>query len=557
LRCWVFAILIAGFLAHAQENKRVIDPEFLAGWSKELSARCTTRIEAAAGCLRGLEEAIQIVTGRSGRLNLESVDQDDWTSEKPLFKVGPLVFSEQSQASLSRQRHFSVENPKAFFHFEHKFDQRFTWMALSKKIASSDWNEAFDWVNSRVKTAESARKVFAGLFTAQGFEIQKDPYSYVRVHREYKASVENRPLTVEYIHGRYLVSKVRPGSKADRVGLKVGMILESIDGTPPSPENLSTLLQQFNSNSASKARFHDSNGGELEIPYWGKEKPLPGFHHFLLPMAKGPVGVIEIMSFNAKELCSSVHDQLLQFAGAGIQALIVDLRGNTGGGVEAARCIAGLLMGANLRLVSMRALVNDVHSYEMKSYFPKILGPIPMIMMVDWRTASASEILAGAAQEQQKAWIVGERSFGKGIAQEVSPLYIHGEQIEGMDQVRTVYRFEFNSGHSPQAVGIQPDLPVSSSIAGVDDEASAVRFVDRFGEAFRVQEDATTMTMDSSKARRLKRLRGCVAHLQMTRKWRENPLLNRWFADQQLRVAALAAECEIGRYLRAAEISPR
>jgi C-terminal peptidase prc len=555
LRCWVFAILIAGFLAHAQENKRVIDPEFLAAWSKELSVRCTTQIEVAAGCLRGLERAIQILTGRSGRLILESFDQANWTSEKPPFKVGPLIFSEQSQETLSRQRHFSVKNPKAFFHFEHKFDQRFTWMALSKKIGANDWNEAFDWVNSRVKTGESARKVFAGLFTAQRFEVDKDPYSYIRTHREYSATIENRPLTLEYVDSRYLVAKVRPNSKADQAGVKVGMVLESIGGTPLSPENISAQLKQFNSNSMSKARFRDSKGGELELPYWGKEKPLPGFHHFLLPVPKGPIGVIEIMSFNTKELCSSIHDQLLEFAADGIQALIVDLRRNTGGGVEAARCIAGLLMGENLRLVSMRALVNDAHSYEVKSYFPKILGPMPMIMMVDWRSASASEILAGAAQEQQKAWIVGERSFGKGIAQEVSPLYVHGEEIEGMDQVRTVYRFEFGSGHSPQVVGIQPDLPVSSSIAGVDDEASAVRFVDRFGEVFRVQEDATTM--DPSRARRLKRLRGCVAHMQMARKWRQNPLLNRWFADQQLRVAALASECEIGRYLRAAEILPR
>jgi hypothetical protein len=43
----------------------------------------------------------------------------------------------------------------------------------------------------------------------------------------------------------------------------------------------------------------------------------------------------------------------------------------------------------------------------------------------------------------------------------------------------------------------------------------------------------------------------------MAGQWRQNPLLNRWFADQQLRVAALASECEIGHHLRAAEISPR
>lgn len=556
MRCWVFAILIAGFLAHAEENKRAVDPEFLADWSKELSSRCTSGTEAAAGCLRGLERAIQTLTGRSGRLILENPNEAKLRSESaPLFKVGPLVFSEESQETLTRQRRFSVENPKAYSHFEHKFDQRFALMALSQKIGASDWDEAFNWVNARVKTSESARKIFASLFSAERFEIDKDPYSYIRTHREYSATIENRPLTLEYVDGRYLVAKVRPNSKADQAGVKVGMVLESLGGTPLSPENISAQLKQFNSISMSKARFRDSAGGELELPYWGKEKPLPGFHHFILPMQEGPVGVIEIMSFNTKGLCSSIRDQLLEFVGADIKALIVDLRRNTGGGVNAARCVAGLLMGEDLQLVSMRALVSDVHSYEVKSHFQKVLGPIPMIIMMDWRSASSSEILAGAAQEQQMAWIVGERSFGKGVAQEVSPLYIHGKEIEGMDQVRTVYRFEFGSGHSPQVVGIEPDLPVRSSIAGVDGELSAVRFADQFGEVFRAQEVPTAV--DVSRVRSLKRLRVCVAHAQMAGQWRQNPLLNRWFADQQLRVAALASECEIGHHLRAAEISPR
>jgi C-terminal processing protease CtpA/Prc len=551
------AILIVGVCAQAQENPRVVDPEFLSGWSKELSTRCAARIEVAAGCLRGLERAIETLSGRSGRLLLEDSHEAQLTSAGgPLFKVGPLVFREDSRDILAHQRRLAVENPKAFSRSEHEFDRRFAAMALSQKIGASDWDEAFAWVNSRVKTDEDARKVFARLFSAERFEIEKDPYSYVRVHHEYPATIENRPLTLEYVEGRYLVSKIRPNSKADLAGLQVGMTLESVDGTALTPENVSALLKQFNSTATSKARFREAGGGgAFEIPYWGKEEPLPGFHQFLLPMPKGSVGVIEIVSFNTRGLCGSVREQLLEFAAAGIKALIVDLRRNTGGGVDATRCIAGLLMGGDVPLVNMRALVRDVHSYEVRSSFSKVLKSMPMFMLMDWRSASASEILAGAAQERQAAWIVGERSFGKGIAQAISPLYVHGERIDGMDQVRTVYRFEFGSGHSPQVTGIEPDLPVGSSIAGVDGEASAVRFADRFGEVFRVQERAASV--EASRARRLKRLRACVGRAQLARPWRQNPSLNRWLADQQLRVAALASQCEIGLHLRAAEISPR
>lgn len=537
-----------------------MDRAYLLNWTNELSERCTHSDEFTAGCLRGLERTVKSLSGREGHLAFESeigpqariaLDGEG----RPIFQISPLVFVEYVSEYAAKRSALLAVSPKYYSHTEREAQRNYLALASTHFVSALVWKSAFDWVNGRVADDESAKKVLIHLINGQRKEIDADPYSFVRLRRVPKPNLENRPMSVEYFDGKYFVSKVRPTSKADLAGVRVGMQLKGIGEQALTPSNLNSSLEQFAKDPSLFAHFAGPEGNVLDIPYWGKEKPLPGVHSYILPMKKGPVGVIEILTFNAVDVCSSVRLHLIKLRNENVKALIIDLRHNTGGMVEPVRCIGGSLFGENKLMVHMKALREDGLSYELRSNSTQILKDIPKVILIDAATASTSEILAGSAREISNAWIVGLRSFGKGIAQDVTPLYIDGDLVDGFDSLRTTLRFEFPSGYSPQLRGIQPDLVVGSSIRGIDGESMAVRFEDRFGNAFKGEEPDPLP--DGDRMKRLKWLKACVARSQMGRFWLQNAELSRWFSDRQLRVAGLAAQCEMGRQLRAAEISPK
>lgn len=494
---------------------------------------------------------MNILSGREGHLAFDSeigpnsiVALDGMGV--PIFKFPPLVFVEDLSDYTSKRSAMSLDFPKIFSHSEREAQRNYMAMAETLRISASVWNSAFAWVNGHVSDAETAKKVLVQLINGQRKEVDKDPYSLVRARRMNQHTLENRPVRIEYFGGKYFVAKVRPTSNADLAGVRVGMQLKSIGENEVTPNNLQSALEQYGKDPSLIAHFIGRDGSALDIPHWGKEKPLPGTHGYVLPMKDGAVGVLEILSFNTLDVCSSVRLQLHNFRNQNIKALIVDLRHNSGGLVDPVRCIGGLLFGDDKLMARMTSIRDDVVSYELRSNNLQILKPMPMIFLIDAATASSSEILAGSAREMGSVWIVGLRSFGKGIAQDVTPLYIEGDLIDGFDQLRTTVRYEFASGFSPQLQGIKPDILVDSSVPGIDGEAIAVRFEDRFGQAFKGSERETTS--DPVRQFQLKRLRACVGRKMIFRRWRKSPELERWFADRQLRAAGLAAECEMANY---------
>ncbi len=131
------------------------------------------------------------------------------------------------------------------------------------------------------------------------------------------------------------------------------------------------------------------------------------------------VGYIKINRFSAttyREFTSALKD----LQNAGMESLIIDLRQNPGGYLEAAVAIADELLKDNRVIVSTenRIYGNDDYLSEMEGLYEE--GPLAIL--IDEGSASASEILAGAIQDWDRGWIIGRRSFGKGLVQEVFDL---------------------------------------------------------------------------------------------------------------------------------------
>jgi carboxyl-terminal processing protease len=148
-------------------------------------------------------------------------------------------------------------------------------------------------------------------------------------------------------------------------------------------------------------------------------------------------------------------------AGGKLNALILDLRNNPGGLLDQAVAISGAFIDQG-EIVSTRGrYAEDTQWLGVKGN--DILRGAPLVVLINGGSASASEIVAGALQDRQRAVLVGTRSFGKGSVQTVIPL-------PGNGGIRlTTARYYTPSGRSIQGLGIMPDVSVSAKRAYSDE----------------------------------------------------------------------------------------
>ena len=137
-------------------------------------------------------------------------------------------------------------------------------------------------------------------------------------------------------------------------------------------------------------------------------------------MLNDEVGYIKLTSFTSN--CSGeVKDALLKLKERNCKSLILDLRGNPGGLLHEAVNIVNLFIEKNNEVVSTRGKVKEWYKQHF-SLYPPVDTQIPLVVLVDNNSASASEIVSGALQDLDRAVIMGQRSFGKGLVQDIKEL---------------------------------------------------------------------------------------------------------------------------------------
>ena len=160
------------------------------------------------------------------------------------------------------------------------------------------------------------------------------------------------------------------------------------------------------------------------------------------------VGYMVIYEFQG-DAADGVKEAVDYFNKNGAQALIVDVRNNPGGNLDVVTGIAETLLPEG-----MYAYIEDRHGNRQEFYSDSDCWGKPMAILVNDYSASASELLTGAAKDMGAATIVGETTFGKGIVQSVQPL------SDGSCFQMTTARYYTPSGHVIQGNGIEPDISV-------------------------------------------------------------------------------------------------
>lgn len=238
------------------------------------------------------------------------------------------------------------------------------------------------------------------------------------------------------------VTHVNALSPALLGGLKRGDRIISINGKPATGKSIS--------NEKVMARLKGAPDTQVKVTIYRKGKKLQKtLVRNTIPISTVPAyymidnqtGYIQIAQFSVPT-AQEFHNAALQLQTKGMKKLLLDLRGNGGGTMDAAIQIADEFLPDGYLILSSKGL----HSQEKKHFASAvgILEKTKVVVLIDAQSASASEILAGALQDNDRAKIVGRRSYGKGLIQQ-------DKQLKDGSNIRiTVARYYTPSGRSIQ-----------------------------------------------------------------------------------------------------------
>ncbi|SQH74488.1 putative Carboxyl-terminal protease [Shewanella benthica] len=242
------------------------------------------------------------------------------------------------------------------------------------------------------------------------------------------------------------------GSPAERAGIKPGDIIVKLNNNNVDYSKLDDLLKEIkdhsqNNQSIVLALTHSNMDTVYEVTL---VPSLISVHSVTAELLDGNIGFIKLTSFQDNSTEDMVK-QLAQWQPLKLQGLILDLRNNPGGLLDQAIKIADIFLEKG-RIVSTEGRFFDANSDYYAS--PQtMLHDVPMLVLINKGSASASEVLAAALQDNKRAKLIGETSFGKGTIQSLIPTLMEGNAIK-----LTIAKYTTPNGRDINSKGIEPDI---------------------------------------------------------------------------------------------------
>ena len=247
------------------------------------------------------------------------------------------------------------------------------------------------------------------------------------------------------------------GTPASRAGIRAGDVIATINGEETSSLTIDQAVNKIRGEKGTVVKLGIIRAGDLlkEIEITREVISIPSVSY---EMKDGKVGYIKIRRFG-EDTASLVKSAGSSLVAHGAKAVIVDVRDNPGGYLDSAVSVASEF--------SNKGVVVEERSRNSK---PKVeyaiaggtMTTIPVIMLINGGSASASEILAGALNDNDRATLVGEKTYGKGSVQEVvclSPVFITND-CPGASLKVTIARWFTPAGINISKEGIKPEFEV-------------------------------------------------------------------------------------------------
>jgi len=234
-----------------------------------------------------------------------------------------------------------------------------------------------------------------------------------------------------------------------RAGIQPGDFITEINGIPTETITMDEVLGILRGTPGESVNLVIRRGERLEFPVTIVRAiiEVPTVKHAMI----GDTGYLKLLTFTPMT-AERARDAINEFRAHNYKSLVLDLRNNYGGLLSSAIDVSNLFLDSGL-IVSIRSRV----AYENRAYNANrstlVSADIPVIVLINRGSASASEIVAGALKDRGRAFLVGENTFGKGSVQQVYPLNNAGFKI-------TIARYYTPSNVNIDVIGIPPDREI-------------------------------------------------------------------------------------------------
>ena len=245
------------------------------------------------------------------------------------------------------------------------------------------------------------------------------------------------------------IISVFPGSSAEKNGLQSGDIIKRVNDEDVSALSLSEVSDRIRGEAGTRVSLLVKRENEEKL-FWVERSnvSMPTVQSRLIDKN---IGYIHIFSF-AKHTDEEFEKQLASVKAQGADRLIIDLRMNPGGLVDTVISIMNQILTKG-RVLSYHTRNGDDRTFDITG----IETPLPMVILIDRNSASASEILAGAVQDKKEGIIIGETSYGKGTVQSV----IQNGNKSALKISIAEYRTA--AGRIIDKTGITPDIAIKQT----------------------------------------------------------------------------------------------
>ncbi len=324
------------------------------------------------------------------------------------------------------------------------------WRLLQKHYVSPE----------KLETKTMVYGAVSGLVSAIG-----DPYTLFMTPQDMKmfenalsGTLEGIGAQLELQNGQVVVVAPLKGSPAEKAGLQTKDVIVGVDGKSLEGiglENVVALIRGPKGTTVSLSVLRGTSHTPVTIAVTRDSIHIPSVESKVVKTATGSIGVVALNQFGDDSV-AELKKAIQELPTKDLKGLVLDLRFNGGGYLEGATDIVSMfLKSGTVVTVDRRDADPEVHRVNGSPLLPDI----PLVVLINGGSASASEITAGALQDSKRATIIGTQSFGKGTVQEVI-------ELPGGSSLRvTVAHWLTPAGHDLGKKGVTPDIVVDRTTA--------------------------------------------------------------------------------------------
>ena len=381
----------------------------------------------------------------------------------------------------------------------------FTYISLTGSMLVIGGNGATQLPESLLLDDKSVEKLdeiysYMYLYYYEDYDLQKikeamykgvmegldDPYSVYYTKEEYE-DLQISTSGVYYGIGAGLnqsletmevtVSKVYKGTPAEEAGLLNGDKIIKVNDIEATSMELSELVQHIRGEEGTSVHlqiYRESTDAVIEFEVERRNVVLPSIEGEML---EGGIGYIQITEFQSKT-ATQFKEMVADLEKQGMKGLIVDVRANPGGLLYSVKDILDTILPEGLLVYT-----EDKYGNRQELSSDASCMDIPLVVLIDENSASASEIFAGAIKDYDYGTLIGTTTFGKGIVQNVIEL------SDGDALKLTTSKYFTPNGNYIHEVGIEPDIVLEYEYSGPTDQPYDKQYDNQFQKAVEVLKD--------------------------------------------------------------------